>query len=333
MARRTLVPLKSLATVHAGYSPRPSERLQNGPYRFLTGRNLFDLGLRLFDHDDFLRQVDRPSFRRSLILEGDILVSTLFLERKLYIVRHADPPAIAGDSLAIIRPGEDTYLRDYLNTGAGRERFLQEAARKTGGTHLPRIGIRDLESIRIPLLDPREIQQLAESQLGLVGNELLSMIARGESTRQEFKSTLRKNLRTGQTDPRLEDAVLKTVAAFCNTDGGTLLIGVGDDGNVVGIEQDGFLNSDKFCQHLSNLLRDRLEPPPLGRVNLRVLKYSGRSACVLECQPTEREVWLIPEAKSAPELYFRLGPTSRALLGVQISDYFRRRLTHRATGS
>ncbi len=236
MTRRKLASIKSLADVYPGYCTRPSERSRQGLYRLLTGRNLSGLELRLFDHDDFVSESTRPSFRRSVLREGDILVSTLFDERKLYIFKQSDPRVVAGDSLAVIRPREDTFLRDYLNTSPGRERFLQEAARKTMGLHISRLRIPDLQEIRVPLLEPNEIQKLAETQLSLVGNELLGLIARGESVKQEFKSTLRRNLRTRENDSRIEDSVLKTIAAFCNTEGGVLLIGVQDNGNILGIE-------------------------------------------------------------------------------------------------
>ena len=63
------------------------------------------------------------------------------------------------------------------------------------------------------------------------------IIARGENSTAEFKSTLRVNLHTGQQDPKMEHAVLKTSsAAFLNTHGGTLCIGVNDDGDACGLE-------------------------------------------------------------------------------------------------
>ncbi|MGD0460795.1 MAG: RNA-binding domain-containing protein [Terriglobia bacterium] len=322
MTRRKLASLKSLADVYAGY--KPSERSRQGPYRLLTGRNLSGLELRLFDQDDFVSESTRPSFRRSVLREGDILVSTLFDERKLYIFKQSDPRAVAGDSLAVIRPREDTFLRDYLNTSAGRERFLQEAARKTVGVHISRLRIPDLQGIRVPLLEPNEIQKLAETQLSLVGNELQSLIARGESAKQEFKSTLRRNLHTGQNDVKMEDSVLKTIAAFCNTEGGVLLIGVENKGNILGIEEDGFPNADNFLLHLGNLVRDHLKPPPLGNVKHRILRYSGRSVCVVECAPTDREVWLYPRSGTdRPDLCIRVGPSSKALQGPEITDYCR----------
>ena len=52
------------------------------------------------------------------------------------------------------------------------------------------------------------------------------LVARGESDRVEFKSTARINLHTGAKDERMEQVVAKTVGAFLNAEGGTLLIGV-----------------------------------------------------------------------------------------------------------
>lgn len=62
-----------------------------------------------------------------------------------------------------------------------------------------------------------------------------SKISRGESMHTEFKSTLRYNVKASQNDPKLEHAVLKTLAAFMNSKGGTLFVGVNDEGEVVGL--------------------------------------------------------------------------------------------------
>ena len=59
-------------------------------------------------------------------------------------------------------------------------------------------------------------------------------MAGGESRVVKFKSTGRKNLRTGDKDAAMELAVLKSLAGFMNTDGGTLLVGVADDGSPPG---------------------------------------------------------------------------------------------------
>lgn len=46
-------------------------------------------------------------------------------------------------------------------------------------------------------------------------------------------------------DREIENAVQKTIVAFCNTNGGELLIGVADDKTILGIEHDAFPNEDR----------------------------------------------------------------------------------------
>ena len=83
------------------------------------------------------------------------------------------------------------------------------------------------------------------------------LIKRGESKTLEFKSTLRWNLKEDRKDNRVTHAALKTIAAFLNTEGGDLLLGVADDGSVVGIERDGFDTNDKFMLHFAQVCPER----------------------------------------------------------------------------
>ena len=77
----------------------------------------------------------------------------------------------------------------------------------------------------------------------------------------EFKATLRWDLKEAIVNKKLEEAILKTVAAFANSQGGTLLIGVDDDGQVIGLEYDyqslGDADRDEFELHLRNLLNQQ----------------------------------------------------------------------------
>ena len=67
---------------------------------------------------------------------------------------------------------------------------------------------------------------------------VLELIQRGESDRLEFKSSARWNLHTRSRDDRIEMVIAKAIAGFSNTEGGTLLIGVNDAGEVVGLAND-----------------------------------------------------------------------------------------------
>jgi GTPase len=80
----------------------------------------------------------------------------------------------------------------------------------------------------------------------------------GETNAVEFKSTLRTNLHTGLVDDKIQVSALKTIAGFMNAKGGTLLVGVADDGEVLGLTSDGFENGDKLQLHLVGLIRDRI---------------------------------------------------------------------------
>ena len=59
-------------------------------------------------------------------------------------------------------------------------------------------------------------------------------------------------------DKKMEAEILEAVCGFLNADGGTLLVGVANDGTIVGIELDGFPDKDKYVLHFVNLVKDRI---------------------------------------------------------------------------
>src|SRR5208283_3043698 len=80
----------------------------------------------------------------------------------------------------------------------------------------------------------QRIEQLSAA----LGSNLRELIAQGESDSLEFKSSFRWDLRENKVNRALEGVVLKTIAGYMNGNGGTLLIGVADDGRVVGLGHD-----------------------------------------------------------------------------------------------
>jgi len=81
------------------------------------------------------------------------------------------------------------------------------------------------------------------------------MIEGGEGRRVEFKATLRKNLHTGGSDPAIEFAIVKTIAAFMNTEGGTLLVGIGDDCTPQGYDADILRTEDSVKRFVGSKVR------------------------------------------------------------------------------
>ena len=74
-----------------------------------------------------------------------------------------------------------------------------------------------------------------------------ALIKQGESKTLEFKSTLRWNLKEDRKDKRVTFAALKTIAAFLNTEGGDLLIGVADDVRSSGSRRTGWTTTTSSC--------------------------------------------------------------------------------------
>ena len=85
------------------------------------------------------------------------------------------------------------------------------------------------------------------------------LIGMGESATLQFKSTLQWDVVQNQVNKSLRKQVTKTVAAFLNSEGGTLVIGVEDDGKAYGLDRDlaSTENSlDRFQALLMTLITD-----------------------------------------------------------------------------
>ena len=148
----------------------------------------------------------------------------------------------------------------------------------------------------------------------------------GESTSLEYKATLRTNLHTNAIDPRMELGCLKTIAAFLNSrHGGTLLIGVMDNGTPVGIEADKFPNSDKMLLHLDNLVRERLNPKHIMYIHPHFEEYEGVQVLAVECSPGNSPVFVKDGA--VERFYIRMGASSPELTSSQAHEYIKERFS------
>ncbi len=149
------------------------------------------------------------------------------------------------------------------------------------------------------------------------------MVEDGESKTIEFKSTMRKNLHTGENDPRMEMGVLKTIVAFLNSSGGSLVIGVADDGRGIGIEEDHFPNEDKFALHLDNIVRSRLGSHVMLYLHPRFEDYEGVRVMVVDCQPAKNAVYL--KDGTVERFFVRSAASSVELTGSQMNEYIKQR--------
>ena len=157
------------------------------------------------------------------------------------------------------------------------------------------------------------------------------LIKRGESKTLEFKSTLRWSLKDDlQDDKFVTHAVLKTIAAFLNTEGGDLLIGVADDGSVVGIERDQLEGDDKFMRHLTQVVRNGLGDRAGTCIDPKAQIVGGKTVCVVSCQRGPEPVfmkWKGIETSPEGDFFVRTGPGSVKLPADSAQEYIRTRFS------
>jgi DNA-binding response OmpR family regulator len=165
--------------------------------------------------------------------------------------------------------------------------------------------------------------QGAPSFRQLSPDDLATLVAAGENDLVEFKSTLRANLHTGKNDKRMENACLKTIAAFLNSDGGLLVVGVNDEGESLGLEADKFPSHDRLLLHLTALIRGHLggETAPFVRATVHLLE--GRDLLAIDCLPSPQPVYF---RRDQEEVFFvRSGPATLHLSPSEVVAY----VTHR----
>ena len=149
------------------------------------------------------------------------------------------------------------------------------------------------------------IERLELIGLHAVHDNIERLLASDETTTLEFKASLRTPV--GPIDPRnqrtqkefariLQHEVLATLAAFFNTDGGALIIGVADDHTVVGIEVD-YPNlhrksSDGWRCTFDDLVSDHLGTEVMNSIDLQLEPWQGHTIAVIRCARREEPTWI-----------------------------------------
>lgn len=157
-----------------------------------------------------------------------------------------------------------------------------------------------------------------------------ALIATGENNSVEFKSTLRWNIRAQKIDASMELAILKSIAGFMNSRGGTLLVGINDKGEIHGLDDDRFQDEDKLQLHFWNRVRDCIGSEHSALVRAVLEKIDGKNILRVDCRPSRRPVyvrWRQSGGEAEMSLFFvRTGPKTESLdirQAVQyIADHF-----------
>ncbi len=153
--------------------------------------------------------------------------------------------------------------------------------------------------------------------------DLSKLVMDGESEAVEFKATLRTNMHTGNRDPRMEMGVLRTLAGFLNTNGGTLIIGIYDDGSPLGINADGFENEDKMNLHLVNIVKSRMGILAMTTIHSHFEDHKNYRVMVVNCRKSSKPVFV--KDGDMERFFIRTGPSTTELSPSQTQEYIRQR--------
>mgnify|MGYP000476814442 CR=1 FL=1 len=153
-------------------------------------------------------------------------------------------------------------------------------------------------------------------------NQIKEIIKQGEGAHLEFKSTLRYDLKEKKINKLLEKVVLKSIAAFNNSDGGLLLIGVDDAGKILGLKADYRTlkkpDKDGFELHLRSLIsRSYGEHFVLQQIEIYFPCLAKEEVCVLKINKGRKPLYISVADKNgagkSEKFYIRRGNSSIAM--------------------
>ena len=103
-----------------------------------------------------------------------------------------------------------------------------------------------------------------------------------------------------------QDGIKKEIVAFANSNGGTVYVGVGDDGTVLGVE-----DADGCALQVSNMVRDAVRPDVTMFVSYETLNCDGKAVVAVKVQRgTNRPYYMAKKGLRPEGVYVRQGYSS-----------------------
>jgi membrane protein YdbS with pleckstrin-like domain len=171
------------------------------------------------------------------------------------------------------------------------------------------------------------IKQMVHSSSGRVLTmDPKVLIEEGEGLYLEFKETLRYDVRKGEVSRELERVVMKTVVGFLNSNGGTLIIGVTDDGVTKGLEDDYKTlpkkSRDGFENHMSMLIKVMIGLSFAKYINVKFENIDGKDICMVTVRESHKPVYLKDNDKKE-EFFVRVGNSTQPFSMSEATEYIK----------
>ncbi len=154
---------------------------------------------------------------------------------------------------------------------------------------------------------------------------LRDRLEQGESAVLEFKASIRWDQRLARANKELEGVVVRTVAAFLNSDaGGELLIGVDDEGKAVGLQPDYDTlkkpNRVGYESSLTSLLLGAYGKDVSPPFRIYFHRIEGKDICRIAVEPSPKPVF-VSDGSGGDGLYIRAGNSTRKLSTQEALEY------------
>jgi membrane protein YdbS with pleckstrin-like domain len=157
---------------------------------------------------------------------------------------------------------------------------------------------------------------------------LQTFLKEGEGLFLEYKQTLRWDIRKQCVSKDVERAIIKTIAGFMNADGGTLIIGVDDEGKVTGLKSDfaslAKNNRDGFENHLNMLVKTMLGIKIANYIHVRFEYFDANEACLVAVDPSHKPAY-IHNSEGKEEFFVRMGNSTQPFSMSETEEYIKTR--------
>ncbi|MBE2224095.1 MAG: putative DNA binding domain-containing protein [Anaerolineae bacterium] len=189
----------------------------------------------------------------------------------------------------------------------------------------------ELKNVPEPLYRAREIEEMIDLALAPkalpAAEPVPALIAGGENQNVEFKASLQWDYRQQKRNKELHEPVMKNLAGYMNTAGGTVLIGVDDEGQILGLEPDyatmGKKNSDGFENNFNMAFNKMIGAEYRHYVDVSFYTLAEKEICVLRALPADDPVFLTYQGEE--KFYIRTGNSSQPLPVSKASRYIQKR--------
>ena len=150
-------------------------------------------------------------------------------------------------------------------------------------------------------------------------DRVLAAIRNGEGQSVEFKQTLSLDIKKNTKETYISEEVIRTIAGFLNTEGGVLLVGIADNGDIIGLgdEISRFdKTDDKFMTRFRNLWTSSMEIFVNQLINAKLIDINSQKILLVDCASSNEPVFVRHK-----DYYIRTNPATQRLEGQQMMNH------------